>query len=342
MGKYFTEQERYKLEGMLEAGMNKRDIAKTLKKSLKTIYNEIKRGTCKHLKSDLTEEYIYMADVAQRKYDEAKINKGVANLKIGNDIDFAKFIEQKIVIEKWSPGAVIGYIKTHNLHFKNMVCEKTLYNYVNSGLFLDCSRQDLPMPRKPKKEKARRKVALKNKNARSISERKEEIDKREEFGHWELDTVVSGHPGKECLLVFTERQTRHELLYKLKGKLQTEVVDVINSIEKKLGTETFRNIFKTITMDNGVEFLDIDGIEKSINDESEKRTETYYCHPYSSWERGSNENANKLIRRFIPKGADISKYSDDDIKMIENWINNYPRRMFGWLSSNEVVQALGI
>lgn len=342
MGRYFTEQERYKLEGMLEAGMSKKDISKTLRKSLKTIYNEIKRGTCKHLNSDYTEEYVYMADVAQRKYEDAKINKGVANLKIGNDIDFAKFIEQKIVIEKWSPGAVIGYIKTHNLHFKNMVCEKTLYNYVNSGLFLDCSRQDLPMPRKQKKETVRRKVALKNKKARSISERGKEIDKRDSFGHWELDTVVSGRPAKECLLVFTERQTRHELLYKLKGKQQTEVVDVINSIEKKLGPETFRRIFKTITMDNGVEFLDMDGIEKSCINDTEKRTETYYCHPYSSWERGSNENANKLIRRFIPKGADISMYSDDDIKMIENWINNYPRRMFGWLSSNEVVQALGI
>ena len=130
-----------------------------------------------------------------------------------------------------------------------------------------------------------------------------------------------------------------EKIYKLKGKLQTEVVRIINQIETKLGADCFRKIFKTITMDNGVEFLDTDGIEQSQLS-SKKRTETYYCHPYSSWERGSNENANKLIRRFIPKGADISKYSNDDIKMIENWMNNYPRKMFGWLSSNEVLQLL--
>lgn len=339
MGKYFTEQERYKLEGMLQAGMHKKEIAQALNKSLKTIYNEIKRGTCKHLKSDLTVEYIYMADVAQRKYDQNKINKGVSNLKIGNDMDFAKFIEQKIVKEKWSPGAVIGYIKAHDLHFKNIVCEKTLYNYVNSGLFLNCKKSDLPMPRKQTKEIQRRKVALKNKNARSISDRDAAILNRDKFGHWELDTVVSGRPGKECLLVFTERQTRIEKIYKLKGKLQTEVVRILNQIENKLGFDTFKKIFKTITMDNGVEFLDTTGIEQSQLS-FKKRTETYYCHPYSSWERGSNENANKLIRRFIPKGADISKYTDDHIQMIENWMNNYPRRMFGWLSSNEVFQLL--
>ena len=87
------------------------------------------------------------------------------------------------------------------------------------------------------------------------------------------------------------------------------------------------------TCDNGCENLDFEGIERSVL-AKQKRTTVYYAHPYSAWERGSNENANKLIRRFIPKGVDIGEFSHERIKMIEHWINNYPRRIFGGMSSN--------
>ena len=89
-------------------------------------------------------------------------------------------------------------------------------------------------------------------------------------------------------------------------------------------------------MDNGVEFLDMEGVERSITHPGEKRTIAYYCHPYCSFERGSNENQNKLIRRHIPKGTDITEYTDADVKEIEAWINNYPRNMFNGLSAAEM------
>ena len=102
----------------------------------------------------------------------------------------------------------------------------------------------------------------------------------------------------------------------------------------------FRGSLKTITCDNGCENLDFEGIEKSALTKK-KRTKVYYAHPYSSWERGTNENANKLIRRFIPKGADIGKFTHERIKMIEHWINNYPRRILNGLSTNMLLKKIG-
>ena len=91
--------------------------------------------------------------------------------------------------------------------------------------------------------------------------------------------------------------------------------------------------------DNGSEFLDYEGIEKSLRGKN-KRTQLYFAHPYSSWERGTNENINKMIRRFIPKGADISLYSEEAIKRIEVWINNYPRRILGYYSANKIYEEM--
>lgn len=97
----------------------------------------------------------------------------------------------------------------------------------------------------------------------------------------------------------------------------------------------FSKVFKSITVDNGSEFKDFIGIEQSIF-LSEKRTYLFYCHPYSSWERGSNENNNKLIRRHIPKGTNLDNISNTEIKNIEKWINNYPRKLFGYNTSAEL------
>lgn len=128
--------------------------------------------------------------------------------------------------------------------------------------------------------------------------------------------------------------TREEEIYKINSKSMHDVTNCINQIEQAIGLKKFRRRYKTITCDNGVEFLDADGIVSSVHEDA-KRTELYYCHPYRSCERGSNENANKLIRRWIPKGANISIYTDDYIKHVQEWINNYPRKLFNGLSSNQ-------
>ena len=134
--------------------------------------------------------------------------------------------------------------------------------------------------------------------------------------------------GKTTLLVLTERKTRQEIIRKMPSKSQKAVINALDIIERKMGAKEFCEKFKTITMDNGCEFLCQKGIERSCTTQR-KRTTAYFCHPYSAFERGSNENANKLIRRFIPKGADISQYTEKEIRRIEHYINNYPRKILG-------------
>jgi IS30 family transposase len=152
-----------------------------------------------------------------------------------------------------------------------------------------------------------------------------------------MDLVVGR--GRACLLAMTERKGRKEIIIKLPGKGQKHVIAAMDKLEKRYKGK-FRQMFKSITMDNGSEFLDADGIENSCLRPGTKRTECYYAHPYSAWERGSNENANKLIRRLVPKGYDIGELTNVDVKRIENWVNNYPRRMFGYKTANEVYKEL--
>lgn len=105
-----------------------------------------------------------------------------------------------------------------------------------------------------------------------------------------------------------------------------------------MGTNVFKQAFKSITVDNGVEFLDWQSLETSSLSEKYQRTAIYYCHPYSTFERGSNEHVNGQLRWHIPKGSDISEYSKAVVQEAEGWINNYPRRILNGLSANEKMQ----
>lgn len=314
MGRYFTETQRYQLETMLQDKIPVKQIAERLGKCVSTIYNEIKRGTVEQISSDLVSYKTYKADYAQRVFLEKQTAKG-ADFKIGNDFKLVNFIEDKMNNERWSPAAVIGYIKSHpDLNFQTEICFKTLYNYIHAGLFLNVHEADLKHYHK-KKKKEGKPVALHNLRGKSITERPAEIKDREEFGHWEMDTVIGQRDKKSCLLVLSERKTRTEIIRKIKSKSQEAVKAALDQIEKDLGSDQFREQFKTITTDNGVEFLNAEKIETSID--GGKRTISYYCHPYSSWERGTNENINKMIRRWIPKGADITLYTDQRKRLID-------------------------
>ena len=207
---------------------------------------------------------------------------------------------------------------------------------IDAGIFLNLTNKDLPVKKDGEKRKYRqvRKVALNNTKGRSIEERPPEIENREEYGHWEMDCVIGS--GKACLLVLTERKSRQELLFKLAAKTQKYVIDTIDQLERKYKT-AFNHKFKSFTMDNGGEFLDMASLERSCIKPNKKRTTCYYAHPYSAYERGSNENQNKLIRRFVPKNSNIDKLTKRDIRRIENWMNNYPRRIFAYKSANQIV-----
>ena len=336
MGKYITETQRYQLEIMLQDKIPVKQIAERLGKCVSTIYNEIKRGTVELLSSELIPYKVYKADYAQQDFLEKQTAKG-ADFKIGDDFELVNFIEDKIKNEKWSPEAVIGFIRTHSeMKFKTDICYKTLYNYIHAGLFLNVRQSDLKHYRKNKKKEGKA-VALHNLRGTSITERPKEIKCRDSFGHWEMDTVIGQRDKKNCLLVLSERKTRREIIRKIKSKSQEAVKAALDQIEKDLGPDQFREHFKSITTDNGVEFLDAGKIENSVF--KGKRTTSYYCHPYSSWERGTNENINKMIRRWIPKGADITLYTDQQIAYIEHWINTFPRKIFNFKSSRDMLRA---
>ena len=143
--------------------------------------------------------------------------------------------------------------------------------------------------------------------------------------------VVGKQKTKAAFMVMTERSKGIEIIRKIESKSQECIVRELDKLEQKLGTNKFKKIFKTITCDNGCENLDFKGMERSVLTNI-PRTQVFYAHPYSAWERGANECANKLIRRFIPKVADISKYSKKFIRYIQHWMNNYPRKKLAWLS----------
>jgi len=277
----------------------------------------------------------YSADVGQQEHDKRGTAKGPL-LKIGKDHKLAEYIEVSIKSGN-SPYVTLQNIENNGLQFETNICSKTVYNYLDNNLFLHISNKDLPVKKNGKKRDYHKiRQAITNIKGISISERPANIDDRKEYGHWEMDTVVGKQGTKTTLLVLSERATRKELIFKINSKSQNEVIRILNRLERKLGKE-FSNTFKTITCDNGGEFLDFESVEKSIKNK-QKRTQVYFAHPYSAWERGTNENINKMIRRFVPKGVDISAFSHKEIERIQNWINNYPRRILDGLSANMAVQ----
>lgn len=338
-GKHLTYEERIKIEVLYKLKLKPKQIGEQLGgRNRRTIEREIARGLVVLQNSDLTTRTEYSADLGQKEHDSRATNKG-PTIKIGKDHKLAQHIENKIRKEKYSPEAVIGEIKVKAMKFDTSICTKTIYNYLDKEIFLGISNKDLWIKKDRKKRKYRKiRPATNNKKGTSISERPIEIEKREQVGHWEIDTVVGKREASSVLLVLTERSTRQELIFKIKSKTQEQVIKVLDRLERRYGSN-FSKIFKTITSDNGSEFLDFEGMESSIKKEG-KRTKIYYAHPYCSWERGTNENINRMIRRFIPKGADISKYSTKEIERIQHWINNYPRRILGYKSSNDLFKNI--
>lgn len=338
--KQLTKADRIKIEALVKAGHGKQEIADQLHVHRSTIYRELKRGTYTALNSDLTTEERYSPDIADDKYRENLKSKG-GTLKIGNDIKLANYIEDKIINEDYSPAAVLGELKAQGREgdFKVIICVTTLYSYIDKGIFLKLTNKHLPV----KKNKKRDYKKVQRQQARaaageSIEKRPEEIDTREEFGNWEMDTV-KGKRGKSknSLLVLTERKTRDEIIFKLPAHTAEAVVEAVDRLERKWG-EMFKEVFKTITVDNGSEFAYCEELERSILNEGEKRTKLYYCHPYSSWERGTNEVTNKMVRRKVPKGTNFDDKTNEEIAEIEDWVNDYPRRIHGYHSARELFE----
>lgn len=328
---HFTKRKRDQLEALYNAGVSVVEIAALLGFSRQSIYKELNRGFYMHRNHDWTETKKYSADKAHSNARLMASGKG-APLKIGNDYEFAAFVE-KMIRKKYSPAAILAYINENNLKFNTKVCRCTLYSYIDKGVF-SISNKNLLRKGKMKRKKSKRVSKKICDITHSIESRAKEVLDRTSFGHWELDTVVGINVKSDTLLVLTERLSRMELIYRVPDKTSGNIIVVLDKLQHKLGLNSFRKTFKTITCDNGLEFSNHSRIE--FDKYGRRRTSLFYCHPYSSWERGSNENQNAFIRRFIPKGIPISNYSLSRIREIQDYINTYPRAILGWKSSSDV------
>ncbi|MCA9407269.1 MAG: IS30 family transposase [Candidatus Omnitrophica bacterium] len=335
---HLKESERYKIEVWLEEKKSLEEIAKKLGRARSTIYREIKRGSLMRLHWDLSEKKQYRADVAQRDYHKKAKNKG-RELKIGKDQRLEDHIRRKILKERYSPDAVIGEIKAQGLIFEGMICTKTLYNYIEEGIFSGISNENLWEKRKRRKKRYKTllRISRTNRLAKSIEQRPQEANLRSEYGHWEGDCIKGPKKRTTSLFTLTERKTLEQIIIKIERSSQEEIHNALNNLEKKL-KDRFRIKFKSITFDNGVEFLDWQSLELSIRNPKNKRTNIYFAHAYAAWERGSNEVQNKMIRRFIPKGTDIHRVSENQIQNIQNWMNNYPRKKLAYRSANQLAK----
>lgn len=349
--KHLTKTDRLRIEKWLKGGLNAQEIADRLRVHRSTIYRELKRGRYEWLDGKTWRTEIrYSPDIAEKRYRDNLRAKG-PDLKIGKDYELATYIEETMIKHNCSPAAVLGFAILEGRKFKTSISIPTIYSYIKKGVFLNITQKDLP---RHGKHKSTYKKVGKKKEARapageSIEQRPAEVDNRKVFGHWEADTVYSGkgkNKSKHALLVLTERKTRQEVIIKIPNRKAETIVKALDALEHKLGARRFRAIFKSITVDNGSEFAATKELERSCINKTIPRTKLYYCHPYSSWERGSNENINGMIRRRHPKGTNFAKVPKEEIAKTEDWINNYPRKILGYRSSEmefqECLRQLGI
>lgn len=336
MGKqhYMNRDERLRLETLLEEKRPVSYIARKLGFCRQTIYNEIKRGTYIHT-CDWWDEKRYSANKAQQLHNYAQTGKG-RPLKIGKDHMFAQFLEDKMLgkqpngkidrRKRFSPAAALAQAQKEG--YTTTVCTATLYSYIEKGVFLSVTNKDLWEKSKKKKKKQRPVQRIAHPALPSIAERPTYINNREELGHVELDLIVSGKNGKGALLTVTERVARQECIRKIPDRKAATVRKALRSIRRSMPG------IKSITTDNGSEFLEYELLRAAV------KCPIYYCHSYAAWEKGTNENHNRMIRRWFPKGTDFNKVNKKEITACQDWMNNYPRKSLGWLTPNEFTNEI--
>lgn len=319
---YMTERERWQLEAMRRNRIPVKEIAQQLGFTRQTIYNELKRGSYLHTVKYWDEER-YSAEKGQSIQDNRRKNKG-RDPKIKSDQEYADFLERKILAERYSPAAALA--SARKAGYQTTICVTTLYNYISRRRFKKLRDIDLPekVRRRRRTSESRQRIA--HKGYPSIEHRPQHINDRSERGHWEMDLIVSCRGSNAALLTLTERKTREEIIIKILDKKADTVRAAIDTLERTV--PDFRIKFKSITTDNGTEFMKYELLQESIH--GGKRFDLYYCHSYAAWEKGTNENHNKMIRRWFPKGTDFEKVSLKRIQKVQDWMNNYPRKNLDW------------
>ena len=329
-GKSLSFTERKIIELNYNKGVSISDIARMINRNKSTISREIQKGLTTQIDTLMFEYPIYSSDLAQSNHIKSMRCCGAKQKPF--DKAFFDYVYNKMKNCGYSPCASLSDINNSFLLCKTKYSYNTIYRYIKQGLIYDLSMKDLPYGR-PSSNSLLYQQYKRLPAGTSIEFRPKDILRRNTFGHWEMDSII-GSLGlsKNTLLSMIERKTRFQLVFKLQDHTSDSVVSALDFLESVF-KDNFKNIFKTITCDNGVEFSNCAKLSRSCFNEGNQRTNIYYCHPASPRERGSNENGNRFIRRFISSGTDLDPIKKSEILYIQNYINSYPRKILGYTSA---------
>jgi len=335
--KHLSEFERGKIEALLKLKHSISFIARSINRSPSTVCREIKNRSVIQIGPQDKKRLCYFSDAAQYNYRTKRRNCG-CKIKLFKAFAFVKDADDLMTKNKWSPDAAVGFLTVSGKHYDHTVHTKTIYNYINNHLLnMKPYKLWLKLRRKRSHVHHPPRVAKNRDPAHSIDFRPDSINNRSCFGHWEIDTVLGKKVKSAALLTLVERVSRKTIILKVESKSSDHVISALNKLETFLGP-SYSDVFKSITSDNGTEFADANAIEASSLTTA-KRTQLFYAHPYRSNERGSNENCNSIIRRFIPKGFSIDDLSDEAILKVQSWINSLPRKILDYQSANDVFNS---
>ena len=295
--KQLTCKERYQISYLKRIGLKKKVIAKIPGRHVSTIYRELKRN--KDQRGYYYPRKAHQFAVARRE-DNGKRAIGISETIWG-------YIEYKLE-EQWSP---------EQISYFSGVSHEHIYQYVykdkqQGGKLYHNLRQKRCQRRNKRLSRYQNRGQIMD--AVSIEKRPKIVDKRGRTGDFEVDTIIGGNR-KQALVSIVERKTGLALIKRVQRKTAEEVKDAIIELLTPIKYRV-----KTITSDNGLEFAEHKAIASALD------CHYYFAHPYSSWERGSNENLNGLIRQYFPKKMVFDSISDEEIKAVENRLNHRPRK----------------
>ena len=304
---HLSQTERYQIYALLKAGHSLSEIATILGRHRSTIYREISRNS--GLKSYRPRQAEILASQrSERSRNAPKISRSLWQ-------SVTKLLEEKLSPEQIS--AQLGL--SHETIYKHVYADKSLGG-------------DLYRHLRCQKKRRKRYAGGRDRRGqiigrRPISERPTHVEKRSQIGHWEGDTLIGkGH--KQAIVSLVERKSGYAVLKKVSKKTSELVRSAIIK-----GLQPISEKVKTITFDNGLEFSQHAEIDKAL------KSKSYFADPFSSWQRGSNENLNGLVRQYIPKNRPLSTVTHDELAMIQDRLNNRPRKRLGFKTPNEVFQA---
>ncbi len=316
---HFTPTERGQIQAFMQEGRSLRYIARKLNRSPSSISRELRRNG---------KATGYDAQQAQKRYHQRR--KACRPAKKLTYLPLWKHVIDRIV-QGWTPEQVAGCLPDEYPGESRMrICHEAIYQAIYSDkrlhFLVEHLIQSRPKRRKRGQGKSRRGPAIPNRVG--IEERPPEVDERSRFGDWEGDTVVGAHQ-QGYLVTLVERRSRllKSVLVKTKqaGEVAQAVIDALVDLPNSW--------VKTITFDNGTEFTNHEKMAEVLP------VDIYFAAPYSSYQRGTNENTNGLIRRYLPKGTSFRDITQEKLDWIVNELNNRPRKILGYRTPNEVFQG---